>query len=133
MRLEDLGAAASGAVQGIAVLRGRVVLQRGAVAAEPVDHLAEHLAGPLGAEQAHAVGDRMPADAHALPHRPRDLVARERGDRADERLGGAGGVEHVALADRARADCGAQVVVPTDGEHGAPRSEKLGRRDLAGG
>ena len=48
-------------------------------------------------------------------------LAVERRDRAHERLGGAPRVEHVALADRAGADRGAQVVVAADRQHGAAR------------
>ena len=50
-----------------------------------------------------------------------DALGGERRDRANERLGRAPGVEHLALADRAGADRGAQVVVAADREHRAAR------------
>ena len=89
--------------------------------AEQRHHAPERRARAHRAEQVLAVGDRVPADHDLVVDRLRDALAVERRDRAHERLGRAPGVEHLALADRARADRGAEVVVAADREHGAAR------------
>jgi hypothetical protein len=74
------------------------------------------------AEQRQAVRKRMPADGHTAGNGPQaPLGGQRRLDRAHERLGGAAGVEHVAVADRAGTDGGAEVVVSRHGENGAAR------------
>ena len=84
-------------------------------------HAAERRAGAHRAEQVLALGDGVPADHDLVVDRLRHALAVERRDRAHERLGGAPRVEHLALADRAGADRGAQVVVAADRQHGAAR------------
>ena len=69
----------------------------------------------------------MPSATAALTR-----VGVERRDRADEGLRGAPRHQHVALAGRARADRGAQVVVAADGQHRAAGArQRVARR--AGG
>ena len=105
---------------GLRGLLQRRALERGAVGAEQVEHALQRRAGAQRAEQALAPVDGVPADVDAVARRPRRRgPAVERRDRADERLGGAPRDEHVALAGRARADRGAQVVVTADRQHRA--------------
>ena len=89
--------------------------------AEQGEHAPERRARAHRAEQVLAVRDGVPADHDLVVDRLRHALAVERRDRAHERLGGAPGVEHLALADRAGADRGAQVVVAADREHRAAR------------
>ena len=101
--------------------------------AEQRHHAPERRAGAHRAEQVLAVRDGVPADHDLVVDRLHDALAVERRDGAHERLGRAPRVEHLALADRARADRGAQVVVAADREHGAARRAAARRRPCPSG
>ena len=90
-----------------------------AVGAQEVQHLPQGQAGPHAGQQRLAAFGDVPADGHAGL---RAASARGgvlgRGD-ADERLGRAARVEHVAGRDHADADAGHEVVVAGHGQHRA--------------
>ncbi len=111
----------------------RRALELAAVGAEQVEHALQRGARAHRPEQALAVLDRVPADVDAVGDRGADPLGVERRDRADEGLRRAPRHQHVALAGRARADRGAQVVVAADGQHGAAGARQRVARRRAGG
>ena len=101
------------------------------VDAEGVEDLLQGDAGPDPGEQRLAALGQVEPDGHPGSDAAADLLSIERrGDHADERLGGAAGVEHVAGSDDPDPDAGAEVVVACDGEGGAAR---LRQRRAVGG
>ena len=98
---------------------------------EEVENLLKGDAGPDPGKQRLAALGQVEPDGHPGGDAAADLLRpQRRRDHADERLGRAAGVEHVAGSDDADAGAGAEVVVAGDGEGGAAR---LRQRRAVGG